>query len=127
MTTRNTIPPITSEGELDPHTGAPAEGRTVELDDDPESSPARRRPKPGLPSLPHVCPPGETWVEHDGRGIPLVRVCAVCVEEKLARYRPEILAPYTQADVDERTKEEDVSADVDERTIEEDVSEDVRL
>ncbi len=55
----------------------------------------------------HICPPGETWVEYDGRGIPLCRVCGDCVDEKLSRYRPEILRPYTQADVDERIEEED--------------------
>ena len=59
------------------------------------------------PDAPHVCPRGETWIEYDGRGIPLVRVCAACRDEKLARYRPEILAPYTQADVDERIEEEE--------------------
>lgn len=45
---------------------------------------------------------GETsWWEYDGNGIPLCRVCKVCRKVKLGRYRPEILRPYTQADVDE--------------------------
>ena len=39
--------------------------------------------------------------ELDGQGIPLVRACPKCKKEKLSRYRPEILRPYTQADVDE--------------------------
>ncbi len=42
-----------------------------------------------------------SWWEHDGRGIPLCRVCDTCRREKLSRYRPEILRPYTQDDVDE--------------------------
>ena len=37
----------------------------------------------------------------DAQGIPLVRVCDECVDEKLAKYRPEILTGYSQADVDE--------------------------
>lgn len=40
------------------------------------------------------------WV-NDAQGIPLCRVCPKCRKEKLARYRPEILTGYTQADVDE--------------------------
>ena len=42
-----------------------------------------------------------SWWEHDARGIPLCRVCDECVDEKLSKYRPEILTGYTQADVDE--------------------------
>ena len=42
-----------------------------------------------------------SWWEHDAQGIPLCRVCDKCKAEKLARYRPEILSGYTQADVDE--------------------------
>lgn len=42
-----------------------------------------------------------TWWEHDARGIPLCKVCEDCREDKLSRYRPEILRGYTQADVDE--------------------------
>lgn len=48
-----------------------------------------------------------SWWEHDGRGIPLCRVCAKCVEAKLSRYRPEILQPYTQADVIEPIEEDE--------------------
>jgi peptide methionine sulfoxide reductase MsrB len=45
---------------------------------------------------------GKTWWrEYDAQGIYLCRVCEECVEAKLARYRPEILSGYTQADVDE--------------------------
>jgi len=39
--------------------------------------------------------------EYDGQGIYLCRVCDRCEREKLATFRPEILRPYTQADVDE--------------------------
>jgi hypothetical protein len=44
---------------------------------------------------------GVSWWEHDAQGIPLCRVCEKCIDEKLSRYRPEILSGYTQADVDE--------------------------
>jgi len=49
------------------------------------------------------CGSGETytWWAHDAQGIPLCKVCVMCEEEKLSRYRPEILTGYTQADVDE--------------------------
>lgn len=43
-------------------------------------------------------PSGEV---RDAQGIRLTRACPLCVEEKLARYRPEILTGYTQSDVDE--------------------------
>ena len=39
--------------------------------------------------------------EYDGQGIPLCRVCDDCIDERLSVYRPEILSPYTQDDVDE--------------------------
>lgn len=42
-----------------------------------------------------------SWWEYDGRGIELCRVCASCKREKLSRYRPEILRPYNEYDVDE--------------------------
>ena len=42
-----------------------------------------------------------TWWEYDAQGIPLCKVCDRCVRAQLARYRPEILRGYTQADVDE--------------------------
>lgn len=32
-----------------------------------------------------------SWWEFDARGIPLTRVCADCQEEKLSRYRPDVL------------------------------------
>jgi hypothetical protein len=47
-----------------------------------------------------------SWWEHDGQGIPLCRVCSNCRDEKLRRYRPEILAYYTQADIDEQIEED---------------------
>ena len=46
-----------------------------------------------------------SWWETDGRGIPMCRVCDDCRDEKLSRYRPEILRHYTQADVDELIEE----------------------
>lgn len=33
----------------------------------------------------------ESWWEHDARGIPLARVCERCVDEVLAKYRPDVL------------------------------------
>lgn len=60
----------------------------------------------------HSCLDGEpstrpSWWEKDGAGIPLCRVCAVCKKQKLAKYRPEILEPYDQSDVDEPIEPED--------------------
>ena len=49
----------------------------------------------------HECDRAASWWEHDAQGIPLCRVCDHCREEKLSKYRPEILRGYTQADVDE--------------------------
>lgn len=46
------------------------------------------------------------WIEYDAQGIPLGRVCDDCVDEHLARYRPEILSGYSQADVDEPIEED---------------------
>jgi hypothetical protein len=43
----------------------------------------------------------DSWWEHDGRGIPLARVCDKCYEAVLATYRPEILTGYNESDVDE--------------------------
>jgi hypothetical protein len=48
-----------------------------------------------------------SWWEYDGRGIPLCRVCEKCRKAKLAKYRPEILAGYSEADVDEPIEAED--------------------
>lgn len=48
-----------------------------------------------------------SWDLLDGRGIYLCRVCTKCEREKRRRYRPEILKPYTQADVDEPIEPED--------------------
>jgi hypothetical protein len=47
-----------------------------------------------------------TWWAKDAQGIELCRVCARCRKEKLAKYRPEILTGYTQADVDEPLEED---------------------
>lgn len=48
-----------------------------------------------------------SWWESDAQGIPLCRVCDVCMEAKLSQYRPEILYGYSQADVDEPIEPED--------------------
>lgn len=48
-----------------------------------------------------------TWWEHDGRGIPLCRVCDRCRKEKLSAYRPEILRHYTEDDVNEPIEAEE--------------------
>ena len=40
------------------------------------------------------------WVG-DGNGIPLCRTCPRCHDGRMARFRREILLPYTQADIDE--------------------------
>jgi hypothetical protein len=55
---------------------------------------------------PHT-PTDGSWWESDAQGIPLCRVCNDCRTVKLARYRPEILTGYTQADVDEPIEPED--------------------
>lgn len=49
----------------------------------------------------HMCDPGNSWWENDGRGIPLCRVCEKCVDAKLSKYKPEIIQGYGQDDVDE--------------------------
>lgn len=54
----------------------------------------------------HVCDRSEAWPEYDAQGIYLCRVCDECRDAKLARYRPEILSGYSQADVDEPIDEE---------------------
>ena len=48
-----------------------------------------------------------SWWEYDARGIELCRVCDDCRDEKLARYRPEILSGYDQNDVNEPIEAED--------------------
>jgi hypothetical protein len=43
--------------------------------------------------------PNWTWWEYDARGIELCKVCAVCRDEKLAKFRPEVRSdPNYQAD-----------------------------
>jgi hypothetical protein len=49
----------------------------------------------------------ETWWENDAQGIPLGRVCDECVTGFLAKFRPEILTGYGQADVDEPIEPDD--------------------
>lgn len=55
----------------------------------------------------HECIRSESWAEYDAQGIYLCRVCPSCREQKLAKYRPEILTGYTQADVDEPIEPQD--------------------
>ena len=45
----------------------------------------------------------ESWWEYDAQDIALCRVCHECRQEKLSKYRADILSGYTQADVDEQT------------------------
>ncbi|NCA14364.1 MAG: hypothetical protein EBS89_09565 [Proteobacteria bacterium] len=51
-----------------------------------------------------ICPCGSgkmsDW-QFDGNGLPLTRTCPVCHRKKMSGYRPEILSPYGQGDVDE--------------------------
>ena len=61
----------------------------------------------------HICDRSESWVEVDARGIYLCRVCSNCVEDKLARYRTEILTGYSQADVDEPIESDSWGSDDD--------------
>jgi hypothetical protein len=48
------------------------------------------------------CGSGELseW-QYDAQGIELCRTCNRCKQEKLSRYRPEILTGYDQSDVNE--------------------------
>jgi hypothetical protein len=39
----------------------------------------------------HICNRNNRWEETDARGIFLCFVCEICVEEKLGRYRPEVM------------------------------------
>jgi hypothetical protein len=48
----------------------------------------------------------DSWWEHDGRGIPLARVCAKCQEEVMSKYDPKIFEWYSQSDVDEQIEED---------------------
>lgn len=62
-----------------------------------------------MPNAPRYCPCGSgkpSWWEYDAQNLPLDRVCVDCKARKLAKYRPEILTGYTQADVDEPIEEE---------------------
>lgn len=41
----------------------------------------------------------ESWWEYDARGIPLARVCESCKQEKLSKYRKDVLDnPNYEAD-----------------------------
>ena len=39
----------------------------------------------------HYCEKSEGWMEYDARGIPLTFVCDKCVDDKLKRYRQDVL------------------------------------
>lgn len=67
---------------------------------------ARRMTDKQLAMHEHI---GSTWWEYDAQGIPLVKVCSVCKASLLAKYRPEILTGYSQADVDELIEPDDPS------------------
>lgn len=47
-----------------------------------------------------------TWWEYDARGIPLAKVCDLCVDVKLATYRPEVLTNPSY-ETDEPIEEDD--------------------
>lgn len=55
----------------------------------------------------HECVRAESWPEYDAQRIYLCRVCDICREAKLSRYRPEILTGYSQGDVDEPIESQD--------------------
>jgi hypothetical protein len=42
-----------------------------------------------------------SYWQTDGIGLPLCRTCPACHELKMSHYRPEILVPYGQDQVDE--------------------------
>jgi hypothetical protein len=59
------------------------------------------------PIVPCYCGSGkDREAQYDGQGIFLTYTCESCEKEKLSGFRPEILGPYTQADVDEAIEEE---------------------
>lgn len=39
----------------------------------------------------HRCDRNNSWWEYDARGIPLCRVCDICREAKLSKYRRDVL------------------------------------
>lgn len=56
------------------------------------------------------CPCGsgqDSQWQFDAKGIALCRTCPKCHAKQMARYRPEILTGYTQADVDEPIEEDE--------------------
>ena len=58
--------------------------------------------------MPCNCGSGKgSWVECDGRGIEIARVCPSCRDERLKPYRKDIFTHYDQSDVDCRIEPED--------------------
>ena len=61
----------------------------------------------------HWCKNGEVnekdsgYRIYDAQGIYLTKVCDLCKNEKLQKYRPEILTGYDQSDVDEPIESEE--------------------
>lgn len=45
--------------------------------------------------------------QFDAKGIELCRTCEDCHDEKMSRYRPEILEGYDQSDIDEPIEPEE--------------------
>lgn len=46
-----------------------------------------------------------SWWENDARGIPLARVCVDCKQDKLSKFRPEVLTD-SQYEADEPIEED---------------------
>ena len=61
----------------------------------------------GKPDEYHQCERADSWPVYDAQGIYLCRVCEACEKVKLAKFRPEVLSGYSQADVDEPIEPEE--------------------
>ena len=54
----------------------------------------------------HICLNGaysttDEWWVHDGQGVPLVKVCDQCFNDKVRRFRPEVFLPQPDKENDE--------------------------
>ena len=68
----------------------------------------------------------ESHWEYDARGIELDRVCPKCKDEKLSKYRPEVLSdPNYEADEDIEEYEQDYRAKDDDVEEDDDMAEDI--